>query len=396
MTRKTLLVLAASRYQIPVIITAKRLGYRVLTADNVPDNPGHALADLAYSVDTTDIEGILAIARRECIDGIIAACTDVAVPTAAIVANALDLPGIPSETAHITCDKNHFRNFLRNQGWNCPESLEIAVDTVLPDDLFTRPWVLKPAKSSGSKGVCIINSHAEYRKRVEATLVFSRDNRGILEQYIDGWQITCEGLMNQGRIAFVAVTDRKTVSPPHVATRGHCIPSRLPSSLQQQVLDHLARLWSALRVNEGPFDCDLVVTDRDIYIIEGSPRIGGNSLAQLLLAAYDFDLIDYAVRQSMGESVRVPTSSLQRSAGLLLLGVEQMGRLHYDAMALAALLKMPEIEHLAFDYPLGTVVHPFMDGRHRVGEAIVIGRDRDDIDQRLLDLQERLAIKTLP
>ena len=78
MTRKTLLVLAASRYQIPIITTAKRLGYRVLTIDNVPDNPGHALADQACFIDTTDIQGVLAVARRERVDGVIAACTDVA------------------------------------------------------------------------------------------------------------------------------------------------------------------------------------------------------------------------------------------------------------------------------------------------------------------------------
>ncbi|NMQ18946.1 hypothetical protein E4P82_06820 [Candidatus Competibacter phosphatis] len=108
MTRKTLLVLAASRYQIPIITTAKRLGYRVLTIDNVPDNPGHALADQACFIDTTDIQGVLAVARRERVDGVIAACTDVAVPTAAVVAQALDLPGISPDAARITCDKNLF------------------------------------------------------------------------------------------------------------------------------------------------------------------------------------------------------------------------------------------------------------------------------------------------
>ena len=86
MSRPALLVLAASTYQLRTIRTAKRLGYRVVTTDNVPTNPGHALADQAYSTDTTDLEGVLAIARRERLDGVIAPCTDVAVPTAAVFA----------------------------------------------------------------------------------------------------------------------------------------------------------------------------------------------------------------------------------------------------------------------------------------------------------------------
>ena len=396
MTRKTLLVLAASRYQIPIITTAKRLGYRVLTIDNVPDNPGHALADLACFLDTTDIRGVLAIARRERIDGVIAACTDVAVPTAAAVAHALDLPGVSPETARIACDKTHFRGFLRDRGWNCPESWVITTDTVLPEALFDQPWMLKPAKSSGSKGARIINSHAEYQRQVAATLAFSRDHRGILERYIDGAQITCEGLLHQGKIAVAVITDRQTAPVPYVATRGHRIPSRLPIILQHRILDRLTQLWSMLEVTEGPFDCDLVVADEDIHVLEVSPRVGGNSLARLLLSACNFDLIEYAVRQAMGETILAPVSPPQKPAGLLLLGVEQPGRLDYDAKALVALSATPWVEHLVLDYPPGTVVQPFTDGRYRVGEALVLGRDRDEVDQRLTELQTRLAIRAIP
>ena len=397
MTRKTLLVLAASRYQIPIITTAKRLGYRVLTIDNVPDNPGHALADQACFIDTTDIQGVLAVAGRERVDGVIAACTDVAVPTAAAVAQALDLPGILPDAARITCDKNLFRDFLRDQGWSYPEFQVITACTVLSETLFAQPRVLKPARSSGSKGVRIISSYAEYRSQVSATLAFSLDHRGILESYIDGSQITCEGLLSQGQIVFAAITDRQTAPAPHVATRGHRLPSRLPAALQAQILDQLAQLWSMLGVTEGPFDCDLVVADEEIHVIEMSPRVGGNSLVQLLLAACDFDLIDYAVRQAMGEKVVVQQAlPSPRPAGLLLLGVEQPGRLHYDATVLPALSAMPGVEYLALDYPPGAGVQAFTDGRHRVGEAIVVGRDRDEVDQRLMKLQTRLALGAIP
>src|SRR5215471_11710961 len=96
---KTLLVLGAGVYQIPAIETAKRLGYRVLTTDNVPENPGHALADRMFAVDTTDVARVTAIAERQQISGVIAPCTDVAVVTAALVAERLHLPGPPSKAA---------------------------------------------------------------------------------------------------------------------------------------------------------------------------------------------------------------------------------------------------------------------------------------------------------
>src|SRR5512136_2568795 len=102
MTRK-LLVLAASQYQIETITSARRLGYYVITLDNRPDNPGHRLADKCFNIDTTDVDAVLEIAQREAIDGIIAPCTDVAVPTAACVAERLHLNGPSLKSAQIAC-----------------------------------------------------------------------------------------------------------------------------------------------------------------------------------------------------------------------------------------------------------------------------------------------------
>src|SRR5690606_9005985 len=117
---KTLLVLAASRYQVEAIKAAKRLGLRVVSCDNKPDNPGHLLADRCYQVDTTDMAGILEVAKAEKIDGIIAPCTDVALPTAAYVAEKYNLIAPSYQAAVILTDKWLFRNFMRDIGMPYP------------------------------------------------------------------------------------------------------------------------------------------------------------------------------------------------------------------------------------------------------------------------------------
>src|SRR3954466_6107 len=110
---RTLLVLGASLYQLPIITRAKEMGLRVVTADYLPKNPGHALADAFHIVDTTDAEGILRVAREEKIDGVIAACTDVAVPTAAYVAQHLGVRGPSWRASSILCDKIAFRTWQK-------------------------------------------------------------------------------------------------------------------------------------------------------------------------------------------------------------------------------------------------------------------------------------------
>ena len=224
----TLLVLAASTYQLDAIRTARRLGYRVITVDNVPSNPGHALADRSYNVDTTDLEGVLRTARAEQISGILAACTDVAVPTAAHVAQALGLSGLPLASAQVLTSKIQFRNFLAEQEMPSPKSLSVGPDFVPAAGLFSaQSWIMKPDRSSGCKGTFIVETEDEFRRRLPETLAFS-PKRAILEEFIHGHQGTCEGVLKDGRVGLEFFLDRQTPPTPYVTTIGNYYPSTLP------------------------------------------------------------------------------------------------------------------------------------------------------------------------
>ena len=101
------------------------MGHRVITLDNRPENPGHREADKSYNIDTTDLDAVLEVARREHIGGVIAACTDVAVPTAAFVARELHLVGPPLDSARIVCSKIRFREFLGKHDFPVPRNFPI-------------------------------------------------------------------------------------------------------------------------------------------------------------------------------------------------------------------------------------------------------------------------------
>ena len=95
MSRKRILFLGAAPSQIPPIEYAKSQGHYVITCDYLPENPGHKLADESHNVSTTDIEGVLALAEKLKIDGIVAYASDPAAPTAAYVAEKMGLIGNP-------------------------------------------------------------------------------------------------------------------------------------------------------------------------------------------------------------------------------------------------------------------------------------------------------------
>ena len=394
MSKKTLLSLAASLYQLDTIRTAKRLGYRVITTDNVPLNPGHALADRAYQVDTTDHEAVLRIAEIERIHGVIAACTDVAVPTAAYIAEKLGLPGPSYRSALALCDKAVFRKLLAEYKFPSPRAVILNADTSIPEDLFEAGcWILKPDRSSGSKGIYIIQGPEQLAARLPETLAFSPTGTAVLEEFIDGHQGTCEGIVRNNRIVRAFFLDRQTAPRPYVATHGHHVPTLLSQRFQIRVSTLLERLFEVVNVRDGPFDCDFVATTAEVFLLEVTPRVGGNSISSLLRKATGFDLIEYAVRQACGETSTLPDSLDLRPSAVVLLGVMEAGRLRYDMREVNRLRLEPWVESLDFEVGWGEPVWPFINGRHRIGEAFVWAHDRAALDARVTELKERLQLR---
>lgn len=392
---RTLFVLAASTYQLDAIRTAQRLGYRVITADNVPSNPGHSLADKSFHIDTTDIEAIFDVAKKENIAGIIAPCTDVAVITAAVVAERLNLAGPPVRGAMIATDKSYFRDFLNSNGFALPlfHTLDRGINP--PAGLFQhgRRWIVKPDRSSGSKGIFILSGEGELSERIEQSRKFSPTGKVVYESFIEGHQGTVEGVLSGGKIKLHFFLDRQTAAPPYVTTTGHYLPTVLAEFSQQKILDEIERAWKLLGVTDGVFDCDFVWSDGVVYLLEMTPRLGGNSISQLLRYAAGFDLVEYAVKQVCGDGSRLPIihPEVQPSA-VLILGVWREGLLRLDCAPEDLLHRHSWIHSLKLDVEPGERVYPFINGRYRIGEAYIRAPSRKEIPGLVARFNQELAI----
>lgn len=390
---KTLLVLAASEYQMDVIKSARELGLRVITTDNRPDNPGHRLADRAYGIDTTDTDAVLAMARQEGVDGVIAAATDVAVYTSAVVATQLGLPGIAPSAARTLTEKRAFRTFQASQGLPHPALVASNPDG---ESLERGPWIVKPNRASGSKGIQIVRTEAERKAGEHAARMVSLDANCLMERFLEGSQHTMEGVLEGGRVAFHAVTDRLTAAPPFVATRGHRLPSTLDTSVSAAMIAQLENIFDALDIRDSVFDCDFVANVNGPTVIEMSPRLGGNSLARLIRCAHGFDITRYAVLRAVGDATALPAPSPPKPATILILGAEQSGRLQYDPVAIERLASQPWVEHLVFEARPGEDVERFTEGRHRIGEALLTGPDPQTLSRHVERFQQALDLEIVP
>ena len=298
---RTLLLLGGSAQQIIAIETAIRMGLRTVLCDYLPDNPGQYHADKFYQVSTTDKEAILKVAVDEKIDGILAYASDPAAPTAAYVAEKLGLPGSPYESVEILCNKDRFRQFLKENGFCTPEAsgystIDEALDA-LRSNRFSFPVIVKPVDSSGSKGVSRIDDVSGAESKLQYAMSFSRSQRIIIEEYVEkyGYQIAGDGLSIDGNLVFRYFAndhfDPKCVNPfvPISAS----FPYNMPEEVQDKVHNEIQRLLSLLQMGTTTYNFDLRIDkDYNVYLMEVAPRDGGNYIPDIIKYATGVDLVE--------------------------------------------------------------------------------------------------------
>ena len=307
---KNLLLLGGSSQQVVAIETAKRLGYYTILCDYLPDNPGQYHADKFYSVSTTDKEAVLEIAEKESIDGVIAFASDPAAPTAAYVAENLNLPTNPLKSVEILCNKDRFRRFLADNGFNCPMSIGYCdlneAKNDIESDKFKFPIIIKPVDSSGSKGVTVLHEKDDLENAIKFASSFSRSSRIIVEEFIEKkhqYLVGGDIFVNNGKVTIWGLMNchrDNNVNP--LVPVGKSYPANISESDLENVKNTLQNLVDKLGIRFGAMNVELIIDQNDrVFLIDVGPRNGGNMIPDLLGMIFNVDVVELSVRAAVGE-----------------------------------------------------------------------------------------------
>ena len=287
---------------------AHRHGIHVITVDYLPGNIAHKYSDEYHNVSIIDKEAVLALARELQIDGIMSFAVDPGVVAAAYTAEQMGLPFQCSyEAACILQDKSRFRQFLADNGFNVPNARGYnESDNALKDiDFFNWPVIVKPVDSAGSKGVTRVDDPADLPAAITHALDCSPSRHYIIEDFLEkaGPSMGDECFVVDGKLLYNAFYDQffdnEAVNP--YAPSGEFWPSAMTQEHEQEFKRDLQRLFDLLHITTGMFNVECrVCTDGKAYLMEVSPRAGGNRLAEILNYAADVDIIDAEVCASVG------------------------------------------------------------------------------------------------
>ena len=398
---KKLMILGGSRYAIPVIEAAHKLGLYAITADYLPDNIAHKFSDQYVNVSIIEKEKVLKVAQELQIDGILSFACDPGVVTAAYVAEIMGLPFQGSyKSTSILQDKGLFRKFLTENGFNVPHAKSYSdKEAPLADiDFFTWPVIVKPVDSAGSKGVTKVNSPEELPAAIETALGGSHNGHFIIEDFLtfDGYHSSADPFTVDGKLAFSTYSDQlfdKEADNPY--TPALIIwPSSMKKANQDYLDKEIQRLMTLLGMKTGIYNIESCVgIDGKPYIMEVSPRGGGCKIAELQKLAFGIDLIENEVRAA----VRMPLVDVRQAECdghwcefVIHARPGQSGI--FKRMDIDEEVRSKYVKVIDMTTKEGDMVHPFTGANMSLGDMFLRFDSREEMDSVMARSNEWLKI----
>lgn len=311
MKQKRLMLLGGIRYLLPVIEAAHKQGYYVITADYIPDNIAHKYSDEYVNVSIIDKEAVLKVAREKQIDGIMSFGVDPGVVAASYVQNQMGLPSFgPFESVEILQNKDKFRDFLQKNGFNVPQAkgfnnIEAALQEI---NSYHWPVIVKPTDSAGSKGVTRVDRAEDLRPALEYAMEHSISGHIIVEEFIDkaGCSSDTDSFSVDGKLTFVSYNaqrfDADAANPYTPAA--YSWPSTFTKEQEDYLTSEIQRLITLLGLKTVVYNIETRIgTNGKPYIMELTPRGGGNRLCEILRYATGVDMITAITRAIVGDPI---------------------------------------------------------------------------------------------
>jgi biotin carboxylase len=401
-TEETVLFVGAGRHQRRALQRVKELGVRLVAVDRNPEAPGLGIADFAEVVDFADVEAVGEVGRRHGVDGVMTFAADRAVPVVAGVAEALGLPGIGTETAHLMTNKIAMRRRLGDVGVPQPRFAAIrhVREVGAAAEAVGFPAVLKPADSAGQRGLFLVASADDVERHLHAALAQSIEEEAILESYHAGLEVNGLLVTRGGEVTVVTLSDRRRAAG---AGFGVALAHVYPSTLFGDALAEIERVGRstvhALGLRDGIAYPQVIWGDDGVArLIEVAARIPAGQMDSVARYGVGVDLVEIALRQALSRSVpdELVEPEKQQPMAIAFL-TAQPGPLPTGQLVrvggLDKVLAFPGVVEADLYFQEGETIRPVRVDGDRRGYVIALGEtnleavERAEAAARLLDVE---------
>ncbi len=331
-------IIGASYLQYPLVQKARELGLYTLCFAWEKGAVCKAIADKFYPISIVKKEQILSVCRAEQIAGICTIASDVAAPTVAYVAEQMGMVGNSYAAAVRANNKYPMRQAFVAAGVPCPKFVCISnltdATAIITNARLSLPLIVKPVDRSGSLAVTRVDKEEDLLPAIEQAHAASFRHEVMVEEYIEGREISVEFISYQGKHFPLQITDKVTTEAPHFVELEHHQPAELSPVMYEKIYAVTEQALNALGLTNGASHSEYKITqDGRLYIMEIGGRMGGDFIGSNLVqlsTGYDFlkGILDVALGR-----FEIPELSAQAHSGVYFLSAETPQVQHYIAHA---------------------------------------------------------------
>ncbi|MGW9395874.1 ATP-grasp domain-containing protein [Streptomyces sp. NPDC055642] len=284
---------------------------------SAPEGVTHPLlgARNVITADTNDSDALLPRVERLHevfgFDAVVTSC-DYYLPTVALAADRLGLPGPDPEAVGNACRKDATRRVLAAAGVPGPRFAvhEEWADLARAAREIGYPLVVKPVDLCAGMYVRRVDDEEQLGAAVRALADFPVNARGqrrapvvLLEELLDGPEVSVETVSHAGAVHVVGVTDKSVGGAPAFIETGHMFPAALRAA-EAAVAEHTALdALKALGLTDGVVaHTEIKLTPAGPRVVEVNPRPAGNRITELVRHVTGIDLAAAFVDVSLGRA----------------------------------------------------------------------------------------------
>lgn len=376
--KKAVLVFGVGPLQESIIKRAKKMGLYTVGIDPCADATCKDCVDAFEVVPGQDYEGHCAVVEKYGIDAIVTAATDKPLVMMARIAEKYGFPFYSVETAKWSTDK--FKMKERFELGGVPHAQGRLISKAEEAEGMVFPVIVKPRDNSGSRGVKLCRSKEELETSMNEALEVSKLDTVLVEEFIEGPEYSIEGLHHDGKSEVIQFTEKKTTEFPYNVELGHIQPAKISEENQQKIREIVAKIGSALHFENCPSHTELKINERGIFVIETSPRLGGDYITSTLTPlSTGVNLEDELLKISLGETINPVPKAVQYS-GVRFFSFEEGSVIKHIPNS-EFVKTWPHVVDFSFNLKEGEKVNRITSSLNRYGHLTLTAGNRDAIEE---------------
>lgn len=396
MNKKSVLIFGVGPLQLSIIERAKRRGLYTVGIDPMAEATCREAVDAFEVVGGQDYEGHCAVIEKYGINAIVTAATDKPLVTMARVAEKYGFPFYSVETAQWSTDKFQMKH--RFELGDVPHAQGRLISKFEEAEGLVFPVIVKPRDNSGSRGVKLCRNNEELKASIEEALENSKLETVLVEEFIEGPEYSIESLhyfdysqQKECKSEVIQFTEKKTTEFPYNVELGHIQPANISEKNQEKIREIVGKIGKAMNFMNCPSHTELKINNRGIFVIETSPRLGGDYITSTLTPlSTGINLEDQLLHIALGEPVDTKTGRVEKASGVHFFCLPEGRVERIDNKALEEAKHWMGIYSLNLKLKEGDEVHQITNSLNRYGEFIIKAENRTELNELMANYEKEI------